>query len=256
MTDSEDRSKLSQSRDYFDTTVGALPAGYFVYRWGATPLRREHHRQTHEAIKRGLAGRRFDVLVEVGPGACIWTPLFAESSNRLVAVDLSWAMLRDGRRTHGRWNLSCGDAAALPLRSSCADALCSSRAFEYFPDPRKAVTEFKRVLKPGGFILIVTKNRNYAGYRPGNGTKLLSRQKADVHSGNFSPEDLASLFASEGFQNVRLRPALMGRTRFILAWAVVRWVRRLADPSWREMPAIIADASESVMLTAASPQIS
>ena len=253
MTDSTDRSKLSQSRDYFDTTIGALADGYFTYRWGATPLRREHYRQTQETLKRGLARQRFDVMVEVGPGACIWTPLFAQSARRLLAVDLSWAMLKDGKRHSGNWGLSCGDASALPIRSSSADALCSSRAFEYFPAPAAAVAEFKRVLKPGGFALIVTKNRNYAGYRSRTGVESLTSQKEDVHSGNLSPSELADLFASHGFTNIRLRPAVMGRTRLTLAWTVVRWLRRFADPSWRQMPAVIADASESVMLTASAP---
>lgn len=251
MTESTDRSKLSQSRDYFDSTVGALTDGYFAYRWGATPLRREHYRQTREALVRELGSHRFDVMVEVGPGACIWTPLFARSTNRLVAVDLSWAMLQDGRKQAGNWSLSCGDAAALPLRSSCADALCSSRAFEYFPSPGAAVAEFKRVLKAGGFLLVVTKNRQYAGYRT-NGQSAPS-QKHDVHSGNLSPAELAELFASHGFENIRLRPAVIGRSRLTAVWTLVRWLRRLADPSWRHMPGVIADACESVMLTASSP---
>lgn len=253
MTDYDGRSKLAQSREYFDTTIGALTDGYFAYRWGATPLRREHYRQTEEALARCLSGRRFDVLVEVGPGACIWTPLFARSTKRLVAIDLSWAMLRDGSRTQGAWSLACGDASALPIRTASTDALCSSRAFEYFPEPALAVAEFKRVLRPGGFILIVTKNRNYAGYRARNSTPSTPPQKADVHSGNVSPEELVTAFAAQGFENIRLRPALMGRTTLTAAWSAVRWLRRVADPSWRQLPPLIADASESVMLTASAP---
>jgi SAM-dependent methyltransferase len=249
------RSKLSQSRDYFDSTVGALAHGYFAYRWGATPLRREHYLQTQESLVRGLGSHRFDVMVEVGPGACIWTPLFAQRANRLVAVDLSWAMLRDGKKQTGNWSLSCGDAAALPLRSSAADALCSSRAFEYFPLPGAAVAEFKRVLKPGGFVLIVTKNGKYAGYRPRSAGQSAPSQKDDIHSGNLSPAELVDLFSAHGFENIRVRPAVMGRSRLTAAWTAVRWIRRLADPSWRYMPTVIADACESVMLTAWSPRV-
>jgi hypothetical protein len=102
--------------------------------------------------------------------------------------------------------------------------------------------------------LIVTKNRNYAGYRPRIASGSSATPKAAAHSGNVSPEELANLFASQGFENVRVRPALLGRTRLTFAWVVVRWLRRFADPSWRQMPAVIADASESVMLTASSPR--
>jgi SAM-dependent methyltransferase len=254
MTDRGDRTQLSQSQEYFNSTVGALENGYFAYRWGATPMRREHHRQTQEALRRALGRQRFNVLIEVGPGACIWTPLFARFALRLIAVDLSWAMLQDGRRSRGDWSLSCGDAAALPLRSASADALCSSRAFEYFPNPAAAIAEFKRVLKPGGFTLIVTKNRNYAGYRGKPGAGSPESTKRDVHSGNLSPEGLAELFASHGFENIRLRPALMGRSRVVGAWVAVRWLRRVADPSWARLPKTIGDSCESFMLTASSPR--
>ncbi len=254
MTEFDNRSQLSRSRDYFNKTVSSLEQGYFAHRWDATPMRREHYRQTAETLQRQLGRVRFDRLVEVGPGACIWTPLFAKSARRVVAIDLSWAMLQDGRRRSGDWDLSCGDAAALPLRSASVDALCSSRAFEYFPDPGAAVAEFKRVLKHGGFILIITKNRDYAGYRSRRGETRLEGQKADVHSGNLSPEELVALFSSHEFQNIRLRPAVIGRSRITLAWTAIRLLRRFIDPSWVQMPGAIAGACESVMLTARSPR--
>lgn len=248
----KERGQLSKSRNYFDSTVGGLEDGYFAYRWGATPMRREHYLQMREALRRVLGRQRFKLLLEVGPGSCVWTPLFAEVASHVVAVDLSWAMLQDGRRQAGGWSLSCGDAAALPIRSGSADALCSSRAFEYFPDPSAAVAEFRRVLKPGGFVLIATKNREFAGYRQRDARPSTISNKAEVHSGNLSAGELTRLFSSHGFENVRLRPALMGRSNAVGVWAAVRFLRRVADPSWARLPGVISDSCESIMLTASS----
>ena len=255
MTEPGKREQLSQSRDYFNTTVSGLEHGYCAYRWAATPMRREHYLQTREALSRAMDGRRFKTLIEVGPGACIWTPLFAPHAENIVAVDLSWAMLQDGRRTAGPWKLTCGDAGALPLRSASADALCSSRAFEYFPDPDAAVAEFRRVLRPDGFLLLVTKNRDYRGYRRSARAQsdASASTKADVHSGNLSPDEVAALFASHGFRDIRLRPAVIGRSRVIVLWSLIRRLRRTMDPAWAALPRWIADASESVMLTASAP---
>jgi SAM-dependent methyltransferase len=52
-----------------------------------------------------------------------------------------------------------GVAEALPLRDSCADAVTVAQAFHWFDAPR-ALTEIRRVLKPGGTLLLVWNDRD------------------------------------------------------------------------------------------------
>lgn len=51
--------------------------------------------------------------------------------------------------------LQKGDAAAMPFADASFDALVCRAAFKNFSQPGKALTEMHRVLKPGGFALIL-----------------------------------------------------------------------------------------------------
>lgn len=48
------------------------------------------------------------------------------------------------------------DAQRLPFASACFDYVESGAAFEHLPDPLAAIKEVKRVLRPGGYMLINT----------------------------------------------------------------------------------------------------
>ncbi len=52
-----------------------------------------------------------------------------------------------------------GVAEALPLRDACADAVTVAQAFHWF-DARRALAEIRRVLKPGGTLLLVWNDRD------------------------------------------------------------------------------------------------
>lgn len=98
-----------------------------------------------------------DVLeVSIGTGRNL--PLYG-SDVRLTGIDVSAAMLDFARRRATELGIAAdlrvGDAQALELPESsfgtvvCTLALCS------IPDPRAAVREMKRVLRPGGRVLLL-----------------------------------------------------------------------------------------------------
>lgn len=47
-----------------------------------------------------------------------------------------------------------GDACRLPLRNGCMDAVMLFEVLEHVPDPRDALAEISRVLRPGGMLLL------------------------------------------------------------------------------------------------------
>jgi SAM-dependent methyltransferase len=55
--------------------------------------------------------------------------------------------------------LVCGDAARLPLRDACFDAVASHSVFEHLPDPPAAFREARRILRAGGFLLVNVPHR-------------------------------------------------------------------------------------------------
>jgi len=58
-----------------------------------------------------------------------------------------------------------GSAEDLPFPSDAFDAVCSMGVLHHTPDTAGAVAEVKRVLKPGGRLIVMFYHRNSAVYR-------------------------------------------------------------------------------------------
>ncbi|MFP3870768.1 MAG: bifunctional demethylmenaquinone methyltransferase/2-methoxy-6-polyprenyl-1,4-benzoquinol methylase UbiE [Syntrophobacteria bacterium] len=80
---------------------------------------------------------------------------------QVIGVDFSRRMLAIGQkkiRSKGlarRIHLSMGDARRLPVKSACIDALTISFGIRNIEERGQALAEFRRVLKPGGQLLIM-----------------------------------------------------------------------------------------------------
>jgi ubiquinone/menaquinone biosynthesis C-methylase UbiE len=75
-------------------------------------------------------------------------------SVRTVGCDFSTGMLAHAaaRTPHGRFVR--GDACRLPFADGAFDAVVSTEAFHWFPDQAAALREFRRVLAPGGRLML------------------------------------------------------------------------------------------------------
>jgi len=72
-----------------------------------------------------------------------------------VGADLTESMLRvAAARFPAPPPLAVADVAHLPFRASSFDAVVSTSAFHYWPDPRNALREIARVLRPRGNLVI------------------------------------------------------------------------------------------------------
>lgn len=94
-------------------------------------------------------------IVEVGAGTGNFLSLFAGTAGRLIAVDLTIAMLREARAAYPHMHLVAGDARRLPLRSRSVDVACSAQMLHHVSDPLSVVREMRRVVRHEGKVLIV-----------------------------------------------------------------------------------------------------
>lgn len=81
--------------------------------------------------------------------------------SRVVGLDFVHAGLR---RTHVRFpesRLACGDGAALPFEDQSFDAITAQHVIEHMPDADSACREWRRVLRLGGQLVVVTPNGNF-----------------------------------------------------------------------------------------------
>ena len=97
-----------------------------------------------------------DVL-DVGAGAGLFAAALARSAaaRTVIAIDASPAMLGHAER-HENVRYLTADAAALPLAGARIDLAVLSRVIHHLPDRRRAGAELKRVLRPGGAVVVRT----------------------------------------------------------------------------------------------------
>ena len=97
------------------------------------------------------------VILDVASGtAGVALQLAARSGARVVGVDLTEPMLRQGQRRvaaaglRDRISLAAGRAEQLPFPDASVDALTFTYLLRYVRDPQATLAELARVLKPGG----------------------------------------------------------------------------------------------------------
>ena len=101
-------------------------------------------------------------VLEVGVGTGISLPHYKRST-RLVAVDLSDAMLDKARARKARLGLDnvediqVMDAEAMRFADNSFDVVMAQYIITSCPNPETALDEFVRVARPGGQIIITTR---------------------------------------------------------------------------------------------------
>jgi len=99
-------------------------------------------------------------IVDVGCGDGSATYLVKELDTRNTVIGVDWsATALDRARARGLLVIQGGvDASGLPLPDSCADIVIMSELIEHLVDTDAAVDEARRVLRPGGALLLSTPN--------------------------------------------------------------------------------------------------
>jgi len=76
-------------------------------------------------------------------------------------VDLSPGMIERAEATHPAVEFALADAQALPFPDATFDVVTARHMLYHVPDIGKALSEMRRVLKPGGYFLAVTNTHGY-----------------------------------------------------------------------------------------------
>lgn len=101
-------------------------------------------------------------VLDVGTGPGSMSILLAEMGHFVSAVDLSEQMLHCARENAKECNVTVdfkvGDAENLPFEDNSFDAVVNRWVLWTVPNPKAALSEWTRVLKPGGRLLIFDGN--------------------------------------------------------------------------------------------------
>jgi ubiquinone/menaquinone biosynthesis C-methylase UbiE len=165
-----------------------------------------------DELRRQLIGDRSDLLAlfdlfdpewvvgDLGCGTGHISAAIAPSVARIIAVDESGPMLaaaRDRLSASRNVELREGHIEALPIDDASLDVAILFLVAHFISDPARAMQEVRRVLKPGGRLLIVD-------LMPHDREEYVA-QLGHVWQG-FAEDQIAGWLSSAGLTNTRFRP--------------------------------------------------
>ncbi|ALK06322.1 SAM-dependent methyltransferase [Methanosarcina thermophila MST-A1] len=167
-------------------------------------------------LLKAVEGKKGLKVLDVGTGPGFLALLFAEMGNEVTAVDLSNNMLEKARRNALKRSLKIdflqGDAENLQLPDAYFDVVVNKYLLWTLPDPRKALMEWRRVLKDGGKIIAIDGEWNQQSLsgrkKEENYMKIFRKQyepiKKDLPLFSLKPEYLSKIFKDSGFGTVSI----------------------------------------------------
>jgi ArsR family transcriptional regulator len=111
-------------------------------------------------ILEALGSGPYDLLLDLGTGTGRVLELAADRARQLIGIDTNREMLKCARVRLDKASLShcsvrLADIYNLPFSESCADAVLIHQVLHFLDNPKAALAEAARVLKPGGRLAII-----------------------------------------------------------------------------------------------------
>ena len=114
-------------------------------------------------LETACAGERW---VDVGAGTGHLAADLATAGLRVSAVDNDPGMVAAARTRFGdRLQVACADAAELPFEDGAVDGLVATALVGLLPEPGPFLAEARRVLRPGGRVVLTVTNGSGAAQR-------------------------------------------------------------------------------------------
>ncbi len=179
--------------------------------------------QVLETMRRECGLTAETVVADIGCGTGILSRLLCDAGNRVYGVEPNASMLEAARkalRDCAQFVAVLGQAEATTLKSGLVDLVTAAQSFHWF-EPKATRREFLRILKPGGWVVLLWNERRMdatpfmTAYE-----QLLVRFSVDYHKVKplWSKHSLPDFFGPDGvsrmvFENSQVfdRKGLTGR---------------------------------------------
>jgi ubiquinone/menaquinone biosynthesis C-methylase UbiE len=118
------------------------------------------HRSFYKNTARILEPKNDDKYLEIGFGSGLFIKKYASNLSRIAGIDYSKDMVKLASSNNknlvesGKAEFLQGDVSALPWKDNEFSVVVGIETFFFWPDPKAALKEIRRVLVPGGRLII------------------------------------------------------------------------------------------------------
>jgi len=136
------------------------------------------------------------------------------AARMIIGIDPDFDALHENRSCHHKLK---ADAASLPFANDCFDLVTSNMVFEHVKNPRSILSEIRRVLEPGGLLIVHTPNwldivtivARFVPNRfhPALVSRMETRKEKEVYPTHFQfnrPRTIERLLRNAGFNDLRI----------------------------------------------------
>jgi SAM-dependent methyltransferase len=208
---------------------------YFDYMdlkvWG------ERRRRVFADVLQLLKSRGVAKVFDVGAAFGHFVKYAQERGLQAAGSDISAKAVEVGREQLGV-DLHAGALADLTLPEESVDAVVSLDSFYYVADPRAELEAMRRLVKPGGIIVLRLRNSLWsrvlarvAGFRTIKGSALPA-----PHLWGFTPQSISHLLEVSGWRVEECQPAAYSISAFGPVQSVAIALNRVARRGWRGAP--------------------
>jgi demethylmenaquinone methyltransferase/2-methoxy-6-polyprenyl-1,4-benzoquinol methylase len=158
--------KKAEVRRKYDTTAKAYDSRYSEIQ----------HRKYLEVFSK-IKIQNSDIIIDVGAGTGLLLDFLHNNKENIFCCDLSFNMLKEGKKKHSQNQFVCADSEFLPFRDSSADLITSFTVLQNLPNPFSTLKQILFILKDKGTLILTALQKKY---RTKDLEKLIAKTKLKI----------------------------------------------------------------------------